>query len=181
MEIVLNRNVQEWETDGWRKLLPVTWKVHLPAPASLMTLQVYSPQPSRFRLRMVYSVSSLWSAKAPAWSSRFDSSHSKRNTREGWARSTLQVITTGLPRPWRISMYTGSTVGGSEWETKRLRQAQMTFESEAKETVKDVSRDKIERIIRQHKKREVEGETKKKGVKVQVVRVGEGPSRLSMT
>lgn len=101
--------------------LPVTWKVHLPAPASLMTLQVYSPQPSRFRLRMVYSVSSRWVSKAPAWSSRLERSHSKRNTREGWARSTLQVITTGLPRPWRISMKTGSTVGGSEQETQKLR------------------------------------------------------------
>lgn len=108
----------------WKALfffLPVTWKVHLPAPASLMTLQVYSPQPSRFRLRMVYSVSSRWASKAPAWSSRLERSHSKRNTREGWARSTLQVITTGLPRPWRISMKTGSTVGGSEQETQKLR------------------------------------------------------------
>ena len=100
--------------------LPVTWNVHLPAPASLMTLQVYSPQPSRFKERMVYSVSSFWASKAPAWSSRLESSHSNRSTREGWARSTLQVITTGLPRPWRISMWTGSTVGGSEMETEKL-------------------------------------------------------------
>lgn len=83
---------------------PVTWKVHFPAPASLMTLQVYSPQPSRFRLRMVYSVSSRWASKGPAFSSLLDSSHSKRSTREGWALSTRHVITTGRPRPWRISM-----------------------------------------------------------------------------
>lgn len=94
-----------------------------------MTLQVYSPQPSRFRLRMVYSVSSLWVSKAPAWSSRFDSSHSNRSTRDGWALSTLQVITTGLPRPWRISMKTGSTVGGSE---QTDRSFQLTFNQDRK-------------------------------------------------
>lgn len=96
-------NTHRAETD-LQQVLPVTWKVHLPAPASLMTLQVYSPQPSRFRLRMVYSVSSRWASKAPAWSSLLDRSHSKRSTREGWARSTLQVITTGLPKPWRFSV-----------------------------------------------------------------------------
>lgn len=101
---------------------PVTRKVHFPAPASLMTLQVYSPRPSRFRLRTVYSVSSRWASKAPACSSRLDSSHSKRSTREGWARSTRQLMTTGLPRPWRISRKTGSTVGGSERDTETFHQ-----------------------------------------------------------
>ncbi|TNN37465.1 hypothetical protein EYF80_052371 [Liparis tanakae] len=122
-----------------------------------MTLQVYSPQPSRFRLRMVYSVSSRWASKAPACSSRLERSHSKRSTRDGWARSTRQVITTGRPRPCRVSVDTGSTVGGSGRQRRGGGEAPGDFSSGAREGNYMKEYEKEKGLIKTGKRAEVVG------------------------